>query len=57
MRVPKVKIPKPQEKIKTGIALSAGALVRAARSPDEAFGELFLEVQQRNILGDGKTLV
>lgn len=55
MRVPKVKIPKPQEKIKTGIALSAGALIRASKSPDEAYGELFVEVQQRNILGDGKT--
>lgn len=57
MRVPKVKIPKPQEKIKTGIALSAGTLVRASKSPDEAFGELFTEVQRRNILGDGKTFV
>ncbi len=57
MRVPKINIPKPQEKIKTGIALSAGALIRAGKSPDEAFGELFHEVQQRNILGDGKTFV
>lgn len=57
MRVPKINIPKPQEKIKTGIALSAGALIRAGKSPDEAFGELFEEVQRRNLLGDGKTFV
>lgn len=48
---------RPKEALKTGIALSAGALVRARRSPDEAYGELFTEVQQRNVLGDGKTFV
>lgn len=57
LRIPRVNVPKPQEKIKTGIALSAGALVRAAKSPDDAYGELFLEVQKRNLLGDGKTFV
>lgn len=55
LRIPRVKIPQPHEKIKTGIALSAGALVRAAKSPDEAYGDLFVEVQRRNLLGDGKT--
>lgn len=57
VKLPKPKLPKPQEKLKTGIALSAGALVRAGKSPDEAFGELFEEVQRRNVLGDGKTFV
>lgn len=56
-RLPKPNIPIPKEKIKTGIALSAGALVKSQRSPDEAFGDLFDEVQRRNILGDGKTFV
>lgn len=56
-RLPKPNISVPQERIKTGIALSAGTLIRARRSPDVAFGELFDEVQRRNILGDGKTFV
>lgn len=57
VRLPRVKLPNPQDKLKTGIALSAGALVRAGKSPDEAYGELLAEVQHRNILGDGKTFV
>lgn len=57
VRLPRVKLPNPQDKLKTGIALSAGALVRAGKSPDEAYGELLTEVQHRNILGDGKTFV
>ena len=54
-RIPHPQFPSPQEKIKTGIALSAGTLIRAGKSPDEAFGELFEEVQRKNLLGDGKT--
>ncbi len=56
-RLPKINIARQHDKLKTGIALSAGTLVRAGKSPDEAFGELFDDVQHRNILGDGKTFV
>ena len=44
-----------KDKIKTGIAVTAGTLVRSAQSPDEAYGDLFRDVQKKNILGDGKT--
>ena len=47
----------PTNRLKTGIALSAGMLVRAGKSPDETLGELFLEVQERKIYEDGKTFV
>lgn len=57
MRIQRPNLDKPKDKIKTGIALSAGALIRAGKSPDEAFGELFEEVQRRNVLGDGKAFV
>ncbi len=56
-RLPRPKIPTPHEKVKTGIALSAGTLIRAHRSPEQAFGELFEDVQNQNILGDGKSFV
>lgn len=54
---PRKQIAQSRDRAKTGLALSAGALTRVGKSPDEAFGELFLEVQKRNILGDGKTFV
>lgn len=57
VRFSRPNLKKPQEKIKTGIALSAGTLVRAGKSPDMAYGDLFEEVQRRNVLGDGKTFV
>lgn len=47
----------PTNRLKTGIALSAGMLVRAGKSPDETLGDLFLEVQERKIYEDGKTFV
>ena len=54
---PKKQIAKSRDRAKTGLALSAGALTRVGKSPDEAFGDLFLAVQRENILGDGKTFV
>ncbi|HTK39482.1 MAG TPA: alpha,alpha-trehalase TreF [Patescibacteria group bacterium] len=57
LRLPRARLPKPQEQIKTSIAITAGTLVRAKKSPDQAYGELFRDVQQRNVLGDGKTFV
>ena len=57
VKLPRVKLKSQKERVKTGIAMSAGTLMRASKSPDEAFGELFREVQHRNVLGDGKTFV
>lgn len=55
LRLPRARLSLPQEQLKTSIALTAGTLLRANKSPDQAFGELFHDVQQRNVLGDGKT--
>lgn len=46
-----------QDRLKSALVTSAGALIRARKSPDEAFGDLFLEVQARKIYEDGKTFV
>lgn len=46
-----------KDKIKSALVTTAGQLVRARSSPDEAFGELFADVQKRNIYGDGKVFV
>lgn len=44
-----------RDKVKTGIAMTAGALMTTSNSPDIKYGELFHAVQEQNILGDGKT--
>ena len=46
-----------KDKIKSALVSTAGQLVRAHSSPDEALGELFIDVQKRNIYGDGKVFV
>lgn len=46
-----------RDRLKSALVASAGTLMRAHKSPDEAFGELFLEVQARKIYQDGKTFV
>ena len=50
------KLPR-DEKLKTALVKSTGTLVRVSKSPDEALGELFEEVQQNKIYEDGKTFV
>lgn len=45
------------DKLKTGVAQTAGVLVRSHASPDEKLGELFREVQERRVYEDGKTFV
>ena len=57
VRLPKVKLIVPRDKVKTSIAMTAGALVRGNASPDDAFKELFRAVQESNVLGDGKAFV
>lgn len=43
--------------IKSALVATAGALMRTNKSPDEAMGALFSDVQQRRIYDDGKTFV
>lgn len=42
-------------KLKSALVSSAGALLKARKSPDEAYADLFREVQERKIYSDGKT--
>lgn len=46
-------IPK-QDKIKSTFVATAGGLLPVMKSPDEALGELFRDVQKSGIYGDGK---
>lgn len=48
-----MKIPK-EEKIKSTFVATAGGLISVPKSPDEAMGELFRDVQKSGIYGDGK---
>lgn len=52
--MPRIKLPR-DEKIKTNLVKTTGLLMRAGKSPDEALGELFHEVQTSQVYGDGKT--
>lgn len=51
-----MKIPK-EDKIKSTFVATAGGLLPTAKSPDEALGILFHDVQKSGIYGDGKTFV
>lgn len=46
-----------ENKLKSTIVATAGGLMPIAKSPDEALGELFEDVQKRRVYGDGKTFV
>lgn len=46
-----------ENKLKSAIVKTAGGLMPIAKSPDEALGELFSEVQRRQVYEDGKTFV
>jgi alpha,alpha-trehalase len=46
-----------KEKIKSSLVTSAGYLLPAAKSPDEALGQLFADVQKQRVYEDGKTFV
>lgn len=48
-----MKIPK-EDKIKSTFVATAGGLLSTPKSPDEALGELFRDVQKSGIYGDGK---
>lgn len=51
-----MKLPR-EEKLKSALVAAAGTLFPIAKSPDEALGELFTDVQSQRIYGDGKTFV
>ncbi|MEP7205276.1 MAG: trehalase family glycosidase, partial [Candidatus Saccharibacteria bacterium] len=46
-----------KDKIKSSLVTATGTLWRASKSPDEALGELFADVQKQRIYVDGKTFV
>lgn len=43
--------------LKTSLVKTTGLLLRSKKSPEDLFGELFGDVQQRHIYPDGKTFV
>lgn len=43
--------------LKSALVKTTGQLIRTQRSPDEALGELFTDVQNQQIYADGKTFV
>jgi len=53
-----VKLPLPNgDKFKSTFVATTGGLVKPAKSPDEALGPLFGDVQNSRVYGDGKTFV
>lgn len=44
-------------RFKTALVQTTGRLLSGGKSPEEAFGDLFNEVQMRRIYSDGKTFV
>ena len=48
------KLPK-QDNLKSAYVIATGGLKRAIKSPDEALGGLFSDVQEAQVYGDGKT--
>ncbi|MCA9335015.1 alpha,alpha-trehalase TreF [Candidatus Saccharibacteria bacterium] len=57
-KIPKIKIRIPKEDaIKSALVNTAGSLILAKASPDDALGELFKDVQQNRIYDDGMTFV
>lgn len=54
-----MKLPKlpGENKLKSTFVATTGGLLPTAKSPDEALGQLFSDVQNRRVYGDGKTFV
>ena len=54
----RVNIPLPKDDlIKSTLVAATGNLMRLSKSPDEALGQLFTDVQQDRVYDDGKTFV
>lgn len=57
-KIPKIRLKVPRdEQLKSALVNTAGALMLTRSSPDESFGDLFSEVQLRQIYDDGKTFI
>jgi alpha,alpha-trehalase len=54
MKIPKIP---GENKIKSTFVVATGGLIPTSKSPDEALGQLFADVQNRRVYGDGKTFV
>lgn len=55
-RRPILKLPR-EDKLKSALVSTTGTLFRTGKSPDEALGVLFSDVQKNQIYDDGKTFV
>jgi alpha,alpha-trehalase len=54
----KINLPLPKDDlIKSTLVSATGNLLRLSKSPDEALGQLFTDVQQHRVYDDGKTFV
>lgn len=51
-----LKLPR-EDRIKSKLVATTGALIRVQKSPDEGLGELFADVQKNSVYSDGKTFV
>lgn len=57
-KIPKIRLKVPRdEQLKSALVNTAGALILTKSSPDESFGDLFSEVQLRQVYDDGKTFI
>ena len=56
LRVPKIPN-KADDRLRSALVTTTGVLLRASKSPDEALGELFEQVQAHRVYDDGKTFV
>jgi len=50
------KLPR-DEKLKTALVTTAGSLLKTDKSPDEALGDLFTDVQKSKVYNDNKTFI
>lgn len=50
-------VTKSSDKVKTAVVHATGPMIRASKSPDEAMGGFFDDVQRQRVYPDGKTFV
>lgn len=53
----KLKIPFPNDRVKSALVTTTGVLLRPGKSPDESLGQLFADVQIQGIFPDGMIFV
>jgi alpha,alpha-trehalase len=57
LRIPKIPKLPGESQLKTAVVKTTGGLVPTRKSPEEALGTLFDDVQTKRVYGDGKTFV